>query len=455
MSVDSIGFSADLLKAVKACGYKNLTPIQQQAIPVIRTGVDLLATAQTGTGKTAAFTLPIIDALGKIVANESSSKPTLRALILTPTRELASQVGDNIAQYSQFLPLRSGVIYGGKKMETQVKMLKGGLDILVATPGRLLEHIEQRNINLSHVKFLVLDEADRMLDMGFLADIQKVLAVIKQKHQTLMFSATFSHKVKTLANQILHTPKTIEVSKQNSTSGKVKQSVYWVSEQRKRELLSELIGVNNWRQVLVFAGTKESANLLAKELELDGITAALCHGDKSQGARNKALEKFSEGSVRVLVATDVAARGLDIVDLPHVVNFHLPYLAEDYVHRIGRTGRAGKSGTAISLVSQKDEQFLENIETLIGRRFERIVMPGYELDRALPAQYDGEEVDKPLKKSRYRAAQEKNQLLAKKEADQGKMVSKGKSKVKSKVRNKSNKSVPLRSKKAIAGDAGR
>jgi ATP-dependent RNA helicase RhlE len=420
MSVDAIGLSANLLKAVKACGYKSLTPIQQQAIPLIRSGADLLASAQTGTGKTAAFTLPILDFLAKKVkpnADGFDSTSTIKALVLTPTRELAAQVAKNVATYSEFLPLRSGAVYGGVNMPPQTKMLKEGVDILVATPGRLLEHLEQRNLDLSQVQFLVLDEADRMLDMGFYNDIERVISLIKCKHQTLMFSATFSNKVKTLAKKVLKTPKTIEVARQNSTSGKVKQSVYWVSETRKAELLSELIGVNNWRQVLVFAGTKESANILAKELKLDGIKAALCHGDKTQGARNKALEKFVDGSVRVLVATDVAARGLDIADLPYVVNFHLPFLAEDYVHRIGRTGRAGKSGTAISLVSPKDEQFLDNIEELIGRKFERITVPGYELDRALPAQYDAKE-DAPLKKSRYKATQEKNQLIARKKASE-------------------------------------
>ncbi len=411
MSVDAIGLSADLLKAVKGCGYKNLTPIQQQAIPLVKAGHDLLASAQTGTGKTAAFTLPVLDILAK--NKKITSDTAIKALILTPTRELAAQVAENVATYSEFLPLKSGVIYGGVNMPPQVKMLKEGVDILVATPGRLIEHLTLRTLDLSHVKFLVLDEADRMLDMGFLNDIEKLLQAIKQKHQTLMFSATFSNKVKSLANQILVTPKTVEVAKQNATSGKVKQSVYWVSEQRKRELLSELIGVNNWQQVMVFAGTKESANILAKELKLDGIKAALCHGDKTQGARNKALEQFSEGNVRVLVATDVAARGLDIDNLPYVVNFHLPFLAEDYVHRIGRTGRAGKSGTAISLVSPKDEKFLGNIEALIGRTFERIVVPGYELDRPLPAQYLEEET-KPIKKSRYQAEQDKNQRVARK-----------------------------------------
>ncbi|KGJ97103.1 DEAD/DEAH box helicase [Colwellia psychrerythraea] len=434
MSVDAIGLSADLLKAVKACGYKNLTPIQQEAIPVIRRGTDLLASAQTGTGKTAAFSLPILDAIAKAnhaahsansSGNEkSASGQAIRALILTPTRELAKQVAENIKQFSQYLPIKTGVVYGGGKMASQTNMLKQGLDVLVATPGRLLEHLNVHNVDLSQVKFLVLDEADRMLDMGFLTDIEKLLLAIKHKHQTLMFSATFSERVKTLANQLLKTPKTISVSRENTTSGKIKQSVYWVSEARKRELLSELIGVNNWQQVLVFSGTKESANLLAKELKLDGIKAALCHGDKTQGARNKALEQFTEGKVRVLVATDVAARGLDIENLAYVVNFHLPFLAEDYVHRVGRTGRAGKSGTAISLVSPKDERFLGDIEELIGRRFERIVVPGYEFNRQESEAYQ-EATVKRESKNRYRATQEKNQNLAKKDV-KGKIKSKNK-----------------------------
>jgi superfamily II DNA/RNA helicase len=423
MSVDAIGLSANLLKAVKACGYKNLTPIQQQAIPVIRQGVDLLASAQTGTGKTAAFSLPILDEIAKanyaassaasIEEGKVASGQAIRALILTPTRELANQVAENVKMFSEFLPIKTGVVFGGGKMASQTNMLKQGLDILIATPGRLLEHLTLRNVDLSQVKFLVLDEADRMLDMGFLNDIQKLIQAMKHKHQTLMFSATFSDRVKTLANQILVTPKTISVSRENTTSGKIRQAVYWVSEERKRELLSELIGINNWQQVLVFAGTKESANTLAKELKLDGIKAALCHGDKTQGARNKALEQFKEGKVRVLVATDVAARGLDIEDLAFVVNFHLPFLAEDYVHRVGRTGRAGKSGTAISLVSPKDERFLGNIEELIGRQFEKIIVPGYEFNRIEAQEYQQATV-KRESKNRYRATQEKNQGLAKK-----------------------------------------
>ena len=450
MSVDAIGLSADLLKAVKACGYKNLTPIQQEAIPVIRQGVDLLASAQTGTGKTAAFSLPILEAIAKanhaaksssFSAGDSSSEErsasgqAIRALILTPTRELANQVASNIEQFSQYLPIKSGVVYGGGKMASQTNMLKQGLDILVATPGRLLEHLALRNVDLSQVKFLVLDEADRMLDMGFLTDIEKLLMSIKHKHQTLMFSATFSERVKSLANQLLKSPKTISVAKQNTTSGKIKQAVYWVSEVRKRELLSELIGVNNWQQVLVFAGTKESANTLAKELKLDGIKAALCHGDKTQGARNKALEQFSEGKVRVLVATDVAARGLDIPDLAYVVNFHLPFLAEDYVHRVGRTGRAGKSGTAISLVSPKDERFLENIEQLIERKFERIIAPGYEFNRQEADDYQ-ESTVKRDSKNRYRATQEKNQSLAKKDVKTKKLNKNKAARTNSKYNNK-------------------
>ncbi len=441
MSVDSIGLSADLLKAVKACGYKNLTPIQQQAIPVIRQGVDVLASAQTGTGKTAAFSLPILDALAKssISVSKDGAGQAIRVLILTPTRELAIQVTENIKTYSQFLPIKSGVVYGGGKMASQTNMLKQGLDILVATPGRLLEHLALRNLDISQVKYLVLDEADRMLDMGFLTDIEKLLLSIKHKHQTLMFSATFSTRVKSLATQLLTTPKIIGVAKQNTTSGKIKQAVYWVSESRKRELLSELIGVNNWQQVLVFAGTKESANILANELKLDGIKAALCHGDKTQGARNKALEQFSEGKVRVLVATDVAARGLDIDDLAFVVNFHLPFLAEDYVHRVGRTGRAGKSGTAISLVSPKDERFLENIEELVGRQFERITVPGYEFNRTEVDDYQ-QKIAKRESKNRYRATQEKNQGLAKKDlkkrSQQKQKSARVKTKYNSKIKNK-------------------
>ncbi|KGJ91099.1 DEAD/DEAH box helicase [Thalassotalea sp. ND16A] len=415
MSFDSIGLPEDLLKAVKACGYKSMTPIQQRAIPAFRAGQDILASAQTGTGKTAAFALPIIEQLLK--AN-SSSVPVVKALILTPTRELAIQVADNVRNYTQFTQLTTAAVFGGVGSASQEKKLKAGADILVATPGRLLEHVELRNVNLSQVKFLVLDEADRMLDMGFLTDIEKVIAGIKHQHQTLLFSATFSNKVKSLAQQFLTNPRLIETAKQNATAAKIRHFVYPVVEERKSELLAELIGVNNWRQVMVFAGTKDSANQIAKELKLDGIKASLCHGDKSQGSRNKALEDFAAGKVRVLVATDVAARGIDINDLQYVVNYHLPFLAEDYVHRIGRTGRAGKSGTAISLVSPKDHKFLGNIEAVIGHKIEQVKLPGYEFD---PLDYASKAEKKAAasNKNRYQAQQDKNRKVEQKRADVG------------------------------------
>ena len=347
MSFDTIGLPDDLLNAVKACGYKSMTPIQQRAIPAVRAGQDVLASAQTGTGKTAAFALPIIEQLLK---HKASTVPVVRALILTPTRELAKQVAENIREYTQFTDLKTAVVFGGVDSAGQIKNLKAGADILVATPGRLQELLEARNVSLTQVKFAVLDEADRMLDMGFVKDIESILQAIKHQHQTLLFSATFSNKVKLLTKQFLTNPRVLETAKQNATAAKIRHYVYPVVEERKSEMLAELIGVNNWQQVMVFAGTKESANQIAKELKLDGIKAALCHGDRSQGSRNKALEDFAEGKVRVLVATDVAARGIDIEDLQYVVNYHLPFLPEDYIHRIGRTGRAGKSGTAISFV---------------------------------------------------------------------------------------------------------
>ncbi len=414
MSFDSIGLPEDVLRAVKECGYKNMTPIQQRAIPAIRFGQDILASAQTGTGKTAAFSLPIIE---KLLQSKESSVPVVKALILTPTRELALQVADNIRQYTQFTSLKTGVVFGGVSTSSQEKQLKAGVDILVATPGRLRDHLTLHTVSLSQMKYLVLDEADRMLDMGFLTDIEQILSGIKHPHQSLLFSATFSNKVKLLARNFLKNPRMIETAKQNATAAKVRHFVYPVVEDRKSEMLAELIGVNNWQQVMVFAGTKESANIIAKELQLDGIKCALCHGDKSQGKRNKAIEDFSEGKVRVLVATDVAARGLDIADLSYVVNFHLPFLPEDYVHRIGRTGRAGKSGTAISLVSPKDHKFLGNIEEVIGHKIEQINLPGYEFD---PLDYASKAEKKAAaqapKMNRYKATQVKNRAVAKKQA---------------------------------------
>ena len=358
-------------------GFKNATPIQQQAIPLILAHKDLIACAQTGTGKTAAFALPILQ---KMVENPSETlKSNTRVLILTPTRELAAQVAENVEAYSKYLNFSVLTIYGGVKVETQAQKLKRGADIIVATPGRLLEHLTACNLSLSSVDFLVLDEADRMLDMGFSADIQKILQAVNKKRQNLLFSATFSSAVKKLANEMMVKPQVISADKQNTTADTVSQVVYPVEQRRKRELLSELIGKKNWQQVLVFTATRDAADTLVKELNLDGIPSEVVHGEKAQGSRRRALREFVSGKVRVLVATEVAARGLDIPSLEYVFNFDLPFLAEDYVHRIGRTGRAGKSGVAISFVSREEERTLADIEKLIGQKIRRITVPGYEV----------------------------------------------------------------------------
>ncbi len=354
-----------------------MTPVQQQAIPAIRRGEDVLASAQTGTGKTAAFSLPMLQ---KMVENPRELQHSnTRALILTPTRELAAQVAENINDYSKNINIEVLTIYGGVKVATQAQKLKRGADIIVATPGRLLEHLQACNLSLSNVEFLVLDEADRMLDMGFSTDIQKILQAVNKQRQNLLFSATFSTEVKKLANEMLDKPKVITADKQNTTAATVSQVVYPVEQRRKRELLSELIGTKNWQQVLVFTATRDAADVLVKELNLDGIPSAVVHGEKAQGSRRRALREFVEGKVRVLVATEVAARGLDIQNLGYVVNYDLPFLAEDYVHRIGRTGRAGKSGTAISFVSREEERTLADIEKLIGQPIRRITVAGYEV----------------------------------------------------------------------------
>ena len=377
MRFESFSFCPEILRAISDCGYQKMTPIQQQAIPAIRRGQDVLASAQTGTGKTAAFALPILQ---KMVENPSETlKSNTRVLILTPTRELAAQVAENVEAYSKYLNFSVLTIYGGVKVENQAQKLKRGADIIVATPGRLLEHLTACNLSLSSVDFLVLDEADRMLDMGFSADIQKILQAVNKKRQNLLFSATFSSAVKKLANEMMVKPQVISADKQNTTADTVSQVVYPVEQRRKRELLSELIGKKNWQQVLVFTATRDAADTLVKELNLDGIPSEVVHGEKAQGSRRRALREFVSGKVRVLVATEVAARGLDIPSLEYVVNFDLPFLAEDYVHRIGRTGRAGKSGVAISFVSREEERTLADIEKLIGQKIRRITVPGYEV----------------------------------------------------------------------------
>ena len=379
MSFENLGLSAELLRAVTEQGYTEPTPIQAQAIPVVLEGRDMMAGAQTGTGKTAGFTLPLLQILSAH-ANTSTSpaKHPVRALILTPTRELAAQVEESVKTYGKFLPLKSTVVFGGVNIKDQIAALKGGVEILVATPGRLLDHVEQKTVNLSKVEILVLDEADRMLDMGFMPDIKRIIALLPAKRQNLLFSATFADEIKRLADVLMTNPVLIEVARRNAASENVTQVIYPVDHERKRELLAHLIKSEDMKQVLVFSRTKHGASRLAQQLERDGISATAIHGDKSQQQRTQALTEFKEGAVRVLVATDVAARGLDIDQLPHVVNFDLPNVAEDYVHRIGRTGRAGSSGDAISLVCAEELKMLADIEHMLKRELPRKTMPGFE-----------------------------------------------------------------------------
>ncbi|SPW33078.1 ATP-dependent RNA helicase rhlE [Edwardsiella tarda] len=385
MSFDSLGLCAELLRAVEEQGYRDPTPIQQQAIPLVLQRRDLMASAQTGTGKTAGFTLPLLQLLHQSPKNGKGRRP-VRALILTPTRELAAQIGDNVREYSRHLPLRSLVVFGGVSINPQMMKLRGGVDVLVATPGRLLDLAHQNAVDLSQVEILVLDEADRMLDMGFIHDIRRVLARLPAKRQNLLFSATFSDEIKALAASLLHNPAEVEVARRNTASELVSQHVHLVDKKRKRELLSFLIGSQDWRQVLVFTRTKYGANHLAEQLNKDGISAAAIHGNKSQGARTRALADFKSGDIRVLVATDIAARGLDIDQLPYVVNYELPNVPEDYVHRIGRTGRAQATGEALSLVCVDEHKLLRDIERLLKRPIPRMAIAGYEPDPSIKAE---------------------------------------------------------------------
>ncbi|MFI3274397.1 DEAD/DEAH box helicase [Vibrio sp.] len=376
MSFSSQGFAPELVKALTECGYEKLTPIQQKAIPMARKGHDIFATAQTGTGKTAAFSLPVIQHL--LNSGKKASRGTARGLILAPTRELAAQIAQNIKDYVKYTELSVSAVYGGNKMSSQVRQLELGVDILVATPGRLEEHLEAGNVSIANLEFLVFDEADRILDMGFINAVRKIMLDVETSPQIMMFSATTSTQLNQLSVDILRKPKRIRVERENSTAATVGHVVYPVDQERKTELLSELIGRKNWRQVLVFVNYKETANDVVKELKLDGIKAVLCHGDKAQSARRRALDDFKEGKARVMVATDVAARGLDIEDLPHVINYDMPFLAEDYVHRIGRTGRAGKQGHAVSFVNREEELTVVQVEKLIQQRIRRVEQPGYE-----------------------------------------------------------------------------
>ncbi len=377
MSFNTLGLSEALLKAISKKGYTNPSPIQQKAIPPILEGQDVLASAQTGTGKTAGFTLPLLHLLSE---NPKQKYRPIRALILTPTRELAAQVYANVREYSEFLNLRSAVIFGGVNQKPQVANIRSGIDILVATPGRLIDLENQRLLSLKRVEILVLDEADRMLDMGFLRDIERIMSMMPAKRQNLMFSATFSKDIRKLAHGILNHPVQVEATPENSTVDAINQKVYRVAKGLKTGLIIKLISDGSWKQVLVFTRTKHGANKLCKKMIGSGISAAAIHGNKSQGARTKALAGFKNGSVRVLVATDIAARGLDIPLLPHVVNFELPNISEDYVHRIGRTGRAGASGEAISLVSADETTYLRDIEKLVGMRLPVEIVEGFEPD---------------------------------------------------------------------------
>jgi len=384
LSFTTLGLSEPLLRAIAEQGYTEPTPIQKQAIPTILSNQDVLAGAQTGTGKTAGFTLPLLEQLSQ--ATPLKGKAPVRALILTPTRELAAQVGESVKIYGKYLPFKATTIFGGVGIHPQIATLKKGVDIVIATPGRLLDLVNQKAIDLSKVEYLILDEADRMLDMGFIHDIKKVLTLLPKKRQNLLFSATFSNEIKRLADNLLNSPILIEVARMNTASKSVEQVVHPVDRERKRELLAYLIKENDWRQVLVFTRTKHGANRLSEQLGKNKISSAAIHGNKSQSARTKALDNFKKGNLRVLVATDIAARGIDIDQLPHVVNYELPNVPEDYVHRIGRTGRAGNDGEAMSLVCIDENKLLKDIERLIKKEIPKVVIDGFKPDISIKAE---------------------------------------------------------------------
>ncbi len=394
MSFSSLGLSAPLLQAIDEKGYTTPYPIQVEAIPAVLTSKDVMAAAQTGTGKTASFTLPILQRLDN--GSRAKSKQ-VRALILTPTRELAAQVADSVTTYGKHIPLKSSVVFGGVKINPQITKLHGGVDILVATPGRLLDLYNQNAVKFSQLEILVLDEADRMLDMGFIRDIKKILALLPKTRQNLLFSATFSSDIRKLTDKLLNNPVQIEVSPRNAAAQSVQQTVFEVDKSKKTALLSHLIRNNNWNQVLVFTRTKHGANRLSQKLERDGITSAAIHGNKSQGARTRALAHFKANEIQVLVATDIAARGIDINELPHVINFELPNVPEDYVHRIGRTGRAGSEGEAVSLVSADEVKLLSGIENLIRQTLVRETEIGFVPTQNVPITQLRDRSNKPKK----------------------------------------------------------
>jgi ATP-dependent RNA helicase RhlE len=408
MSFSSLGLSADLLRAVEHQGYDAPTPVQSRSIPLVLAGHDLMAGAQTGTGKTAAFTLPMLQ---RLMQGQTGGRRPVRGLVLTPTRELAAQVGESVRTYGKHLPLRCAEVYGGVNINPQMRALRAGVDVLVATPGRLIDHLNRATADLSRVEILVLDEADRMLDMGFLPAIERILGRVPDRRQTLLFSATFPAGIKKLAHKFLKAPQLIEVARPNAAAEAVEQSAYLVDAGRKRALLSHLIGAGNWRQVLVFTRTKRGADRLAKQLELDGIRATAIHGDKSQGARTRALRDFKRHSVRALVATDVAARGLDINQLPHVVNYELPNNPEDYVHRIGRTGRGGSRGAAVSLVGADERGHFAAIKRLLNTDIRAHIVSGYE-----PTQTAAARVRSPSRAGRPAVGRDRSERRARPQA---------------------------------------
>jgi len=385
MSFQDLGLSPEILRAVTEQGYSEPTQIQREAIPVALKGTHIMGLAPTGTGKTLAFTVPILQLLSEN-APANSGRRMIRSLILTPTRELAAQVAESVRAYGKYLDLRSEVIFGGVNINPQIDKIRRGTDIVIATPGRLLDLINQGVIDLSAVEILVLDEADRMLDMGFIRDVKKIIALLRRRKQSMLFSATLSQEIQVIADSLLLNPKVIEIAKRNVTTTLVEQVIHPVDKGRKRELLSFMIGSKNWKQVLVFTRTKHGANKLCEQLEEDGLSAAAIHGNKSQGARTRALAEFKSGKVRVLVATDIAARGIDIDNLPFVVNFDLPNVPEDYVHRIGRTGRAGNTGMAVSLVCIDEHPLLKDIERVTKKSIAQVVIAGYEPDRSIKAE---------------------------------------------------------------------
>jgi len=403
MLFNSLNLSKELVDALDKKGYKEASPIQEQVIPLIAAGNDILASAQTGTGKTAGFVLPLL----QLIQNTPINDKSIKGLILTPTRELAAQVADSIEVYGSNLDIKTIVLYGGVSINPQIYKLRKGVDIVVATPGRLLDHLRQKTIKLNAVKVFTLDEADRMLDMGFIKDIQKIMKHLPTKRQNLLFSATFSKEIRSLANSLMNNPRVIEVARPNSTVDKVKQLVLPVDKQRKRELLSFQIDMGEWEQVLVFTRTKHMANRLTEKLNDDGISSVAFHGNKSQAARINALNKFKAREVRVMVATDVAARGIDIDALPYVINYELPYLPEDYIHRIGRTARAGQDGFAISLVCIDEEKLLRGIEKLVGQNIEKQIIQGFEVDPRIVAE-PIRKGNKPIKRNRENFKKNRN-----------------------------------------------